>query len=91
MFFFSGCIDIFVLFNLIARAWAVRPQPTTNVASSKEYGYEKARSLLCLLGHGVGSDVVDDLGGGRELLRLVVRDLNSKFFLHGHDDLHDVE
>lgn len=39
----------------------------------------------------VVGDVLNDLGGGEELLGMVVGDLEAELVLHGHDDLHVVE
>ena len=36
-------------------------------------------------------DVLNDLGGREQLLRVVVGDLEAELVLHGHDDLHVVE
>ena len=39
----------------------------------------------------VVGDVLNDLGGREQLLRVVVGDLEAELVLHGHDDLHVVE
>src|SRR5687767_4461276 len=44
-----------------------------------------------LLGLGVLLDVVHGLAHARDLLRVLVRDLDTELFLEGHDELHRIE
>ena len=44
-----------------------------------------------LLRHGVGGEVVDGVGDGLDLLRLVVGDVEDELLLERHDNLDDVE
>src|SRR5262245_55398960 len=72
----------------------LKPPPSSSLCRADPRGPAtilRPGAAPLLLGLGVLLDVVHGLAHARDLLGVLVRDLDAELFLEGHDELHRVE